>query len=103
MCTSSNALIPPQHLMGSMSEVIVTKEKPTVKKMSGQLTSIRGDEEDLAEKAIETMETEYHEETIGSSLEQNNERLCDQIQSLNQKMFNLTKSKKYQVLQDSFK
>ena len=89
--------------MGSMSEVIVTKEKPTVKKMSGQLTSIRGDEEDLAEKAIETMETEYHEETIGSSLEQNNERLCDQIQSLNQKMFNLTKSKKYQVLQDSFK
>ena len=49
------------------------------------------------------METEYHEETIGSSLEQNNERLCDQIQSLKEQMFILTKSKKYQALQDSFK
>jgi len=49
------------------------------------------------------METEYHEETIESSFEQNNERLCDQIQSLKEQMLILTKSKKYQTLQDSFK
>ena len=89
--------------MGSMSEVIIHKAKPTVKKMSGQLISIRGDEEDLAEKAYETMETDLHEETIRSSLEQENERVFDQSQSLKEQMFILTSSKKYKALQNSFK
>ena len=89
--------------MGSMSEVIIQKVKPTVKKMSGQIISIRGDEEDLAETAYETMETDHHEETARSSLEQENERVFDQIQSLKEQMFILTSSKKYRALQNSFK